>query len=103
MGHVLEQSVIDAVGESFKVSVRNEAMEILRNTKLWAEKSGPPARIFHTFILISKGSLKNPIKFDSADWRDALIKSGLGDEDWRENLLVKGIVTSLLKNSLDYE
>jgi hypothetical protein len=90
----LDPEIIKLIATMFPDDLTTEVQSLLGNTQLWAESSGPPPRIHCAFLLMSSGkidSLKNILKYHSGDWRDALINTGLANENWRDILLKKGI------------
>jgi hypothetical protein len=90
----LEKDVLYEIDKYFKIKDRETVIHKLASTPLWAEQSGPPARIHLAIIWKSKGNLKvfeNSIEYDAGDWRDLLIETGLASENWIEFLNRKGI------------
>ena len=91
----LEKDVLNEINAYFDVKDREAVIHKLESTQLWAEESGPPARIHLAMIWKSKGNLEffeNSIEYDAGDWRDLLIETGLGGENWKEKLNRKGIL-----------
>jgi len=106
MAYILENTVIISINSEFPAEERQVAMELLKNTKLWSDFAGPPARIHHAFIFLAKGhlgTLKNLIEFHSGDWRDALSTSGLASDDWKNILKKRGVDSSTWKNKETFD
>ncbi|EIE01176.1 hypothetical protein [Leptospira licerasiae] len=89
----LEKDVVNEVNKLFKKNEASMVMEKLRNTQLWAEDSGPPARIHLAMVWKSKGDIEIFLKtlYDGLDWRDLLVEMKLADENWKEILYKKNI------------
>lgn len=90
----LEDSVIEEVRKAFSSRDQDAAIDLIANAELWCPESGPPPRVHLAFIMSADGNieiLRNTIISNQGDWRDLLVETGLGNENWRHVLQMKGI------------
>ena len=94
MKYQLEQSVRDEVHRLFDAEDVESVIAKLQTTKLMWERSAPPPRVHIAVLWLSNGNFdKFKMVIDEArsDWRNTLVRSGLGNDDWQQMLNESGI------------
>jgi hypothetical protein len=95
--YLLEKAVISEAERLFKAEDLSSVLTALRETELWAERSGPPPRVHIAVLWTSKGDMRlfrQRLEWAHDDWRDVLIEAGLANEDWQDILRSRGIDAS---------
>jgi hypothetical protein len=90
----LEKAVISEAERLFKTEDLPSVLSGLRETELWAERSGPPPRIHIAVLWASNGDMRlfsHRLEWAHDDWRDLLLEVGLANEDWQKVLQSRGI------------
>ena len=94
MTYVLEDAVKDEAGKLFQGTDLSSVIQMLEQTALPMERSGPPSRVHIAVLWLSKGSISKfstELENAACDWRDTLVDAGLANENWREVLAGKGV------------